>query len=56
MPKETDTRENPTIPDISTNLLEEYANIFKKVNIPSMPSDAQDTTTGKPSDSEKENM
>ena len=56
IPKETDTQENPSIPDISTNLLEEDADIFRNLNIPWMPSDVQDTTTGKPFDSDRENL
>ena len=45
IPKETDTQENPSIPDISINLLEEDVDIFRKLNIPWMTSDAQETTT-----------
>ena len=44
------------MPDISINLLEEDANIFRKLNIPWMPSDAQETITGRPFDSERENL
>ena len=39
IPKEADTQENPSIPDISTDLLEEDADIFRKLNIPWMPTD-----------------
>ena len=56
IPKETDTQENPGIPHISINLLEEDADIFRKLNIPWMPSDAQETITGRPFDSERENL
>ena len=55
-PKETYTQENPSIPDISTDLLDEDADIFKKLKIPWMPSDAQETIAGKPFDSDKENL
>ena len=41
---------------VSTNLLDEYAEIFKKVYIPWIPNDEQDTTTGRPFDSDRENM
>ena len=37
IPKEVDTQENPSIPDISTDLLEEDADIFWNLNIPWMP-------------------
>ena len=56
IPKEADTQENPSIPDISTNLLQEDKDIFKKLDIPWMPSDIKDTTTGKAFDSDKENL
>jgi len=55
-PKETYTQENPSIPDISTDLLDEDADIFKKLKIPWMPSDAQETIARKPFDSDKENL
>ena len=35
-------------------MLEEDVDIFKKLNIPWMPSDMQDTTTWKPVDSERD--
>ena len=56
MPKEIDTQENPSIPDISTDMLEEDADIFRKLNIPWMPTDVQDTTAGKVFDSNKQNL
>ena len=39
IPKEADTQENPSILDISTDLLEEDADIFRKFNIPWIPTD-----------------
>ena len=54
--REIDTHGKPSIPDISTDLLDEDAGIFRKLDIPWMPSDAQETTTGKFIDSDKENM
>ena len=54
--EEADTQENPSIPDISTDLLEEDANIFRKLNIPWMPTDVQDTIAGKVFDSDKQNL
>ena len=39
IPKEADTQENPRIPDISIDLLEEDADIFRKLNIPWIPTD-----------------
>ena len=55
-PAEAASQENPSIPDISANLLQEDEDIFRKLNIPWMPSDAQETITGRPFDSEKENL
>ena len=54
--RETDTHGNLNIPDISTDLLDDNADIFRKLDIPWMPSDAQETITGKVIDSNKENM
>ena len=54
--RETDTHGNPSIPDVSINLLDEDADIFRKLDIPWMPSDAQETTTGKVIDSDRQNM
>ena len=54
--KKTDTNGNPSIPDISTDLLDEDADIFRKLDIPWMPSDAQETTIGKFIDLDRENM
>ena len=56
IPKEADILEDPNIPDISANLLQEDEDIFRKLNIPWMPSDAQETITGRPFDSEREYM
>ena len=42
--------------EISIDLLDKDADIFRKLDIPWMPSDAQETTTGKVIDSDGENM
>ena len=55
-PAETNIQENPSMPDISINLLEEDADIFRKLNIPWMPTDVQNTTAGKVFDSDKQNL
>ena len=49
---------NEVIPKeaISTDLLGEDIDIFKKLDIPWTPDDEQDNTTGKPFDSDKENL
>ena len=44
------------MPDISTNLLQEEEDIFRRLNIPWLPSGMQDASTEKAFDSEKENM
>ena len=54
--REIDTHGKPSIPDISTDLLDEHADIFRKLDIPWMPSDAQEGIIGKVIDSDKENM
>ena len=41
---------------VSTDLLDEDAKMFRKLDIPWIPNDEQDTTTGKPFDSDRENM
>ena len=54
--KEAGILEHPNIPDVSIDLLNEDAEIFKKLDIPWIPDDEQDPTTGKPFDSNKENL
>ena len=56
IPNKTLTQENPSIPDISANLLQEDEDIFRRLKIPWMPSDVQGTTTRKVIDSDRENM
>ena len=55
-PAETDNQENPSVHDTSTKLLPEDEEIFKKLNIPWLPSELQSTTGSKAFDSEKENL
>ena len=52
----TDTQEIPSVPSVSTRLLQEDEDIFRKLDIPWLPSEIHDTTTGKAFDSEKQNM
>ena len=55
-PAEIDNQENPSVHDIPTDLLLEDEEIFKKMNIPWLPSELQNTRAGKAFDSEKENL
>ena len=55
-PDEIENQENLSVPDVSTELLHEEEDIFRKLNIPWLPSELQDTTTWKDFDSEKENL
>ena len=55
-PTETVNQENPSIHGVSLELLQEDEDIFRKLDMPWLPSEIQDTTTGKDFDSEKENM
>ena len=55
-PAETDNQENPSVHDISTELLPEDEEIFRKLNIPWLPSELQNTTGSKAFDSKKENL
>ena len=55
-PTEADNQENPSVHETSTELLPEDEEIFKKLNIPWLPSELQGTTGGKAFDSEKENL
>ena len=55
-PDETNNQEIPSFPGVSTKLLHEDEDIFRNLNIPWLPSEIQDTTTGKDFDSEKENL
>ena len=55
-PTETDNQENPSVHDASTELLPEDEQIFRKLNIPWLPSELQSTTGSKAFDSEKENL
>ena len=54
--RETDTHVNLNIPDISIDLQDEYADIFRRLDIPWKPTDEQNIATGKPFDSDRENM
>ena len=53
-PNETDNQENPIVHDASTELLPEDEEIFRKLNIPWLPSELQSTTRSKAFDLEKE--
>ena len=55
-PIEAASQENPIVHGVSSKLLQEDEDIFRKLDIPWLPSEIQDTTTGKVFDSEKENM
>ena len=55
-PDKIDTQEIPSVPSVSTKLLQEDEDIFRKLDTPWLPSEIQDTTTGKAFDSEKENL
>ena len=55
-PTETVNQENPSIHGVSSELLQEDEDIFRRLDIPWLPSEIQDTTTGKAFDSEKENL
>ena len=55
-PDKTDTQEIPSVPSISTKLLQEDEDIFRKLDIPWLPSEIHDTTTGKAFDSDIENL
>ena len=43
-PAKTDNQENPSVHDISIELLPEDEEIFRKLNIPWLPSEIQNTT------------
>ena len=47
---------DPNIPAISTDLLNKDADIFKRFDIPEMPSYEQEIMTGRSVDSDKENL
>ena len=55
-PDEIDNQENPSVHGVSTELLPEDEDIFRKLNNPWFPSEVQNTTVGKVFDSEKENL
>jgi len=55
-PAETDNQENPSVHDTSTELLPEDEEIFRKLNIPWLPSELQSTTGSKAFDSKKKNL
>ena len=56
IPGETDNQENPSFHDTSTELFPEDEEIFKKLNIPWLPNEMQNTTGSKAFDSKKENL
>ena len=56
VPTETINQENPSVHGVSSDLLQEDEDIFRRMNIPWLPSELQNTTAGKAFDSEKENL
>ena len=55
-PTETVSQENPIVHGVSSRLLQEDEEIFRRLDIPWLPGEIQDTTIGKDFDSEKENL
>ena len=55
-PTESINEENPTVRGISSKLLSDDEDIFRRLDIPWLPSEMQDTTIGKDFDSERENL
>ena len=55
-PNETHNQENPSVHGVSTELLPEDEDIFRKLNIPWLPSELQNIERGKAFDSDKENL
>ena len=55
-PTEAASQENPIVHGVSSRLLQEDEDIFRRLDIPWFPSEMQDTTTGKAFDSERENL
>ena len=55
-PNETDNQENPSVHGVSIELLHEDEDIFRKLNIPWLSSEIQNTAGGKSFDSDKENL
>ena len=55
-PTETINQKNPSVHGVSSELLPEDEDIFKKLNIPWLPSELQNEVIGKAFDSEKENL
>ena len=53
-PTETNNQENPSVHDASAELLLEDEEIFRKLNIPWLPSELQNTTGSKAFDSKGE--
>ena len=55
-PTEAASQENPIVHGVSSRLLQEDEDIFRRLDIPWLHSEMQDTTIGKDFDSEKENL
>ena len=55
-PTEIVNQENPSVHGVSSELLPEDEDIFRKLNIPWLPSELQNKTAGKAFDLEKENL
>ena len=56
VPTEIVNQENPSVHGVSSELLPEDEDIFRKLNIPWLPSELQNEVVGKTFDSEKENL
>ena len=55
-PTEAANQENPMVHGVSSELFPEDEDIFRKLDIPWLPSEIQDTTTRKAFDSDMENL
>ena len=55
-PDRIDNQENPSVHGVSTESLPEDEDIFRKLNVPWLSNELQNTTAGKDFDSEKENL
>lgn len=55
-PIETTSQENPIFHGVSSELLQEDEDIFRRLNVPLLPNEMQNTITGKVFDSDMENL
>ena len=54
--RETETHGGLNFPNISTDVQDDDADIFKRLDIPYRPTDEQEAMTGKVIDTDRENM